>query len=176
MKINVLTLPGIGGSGPRHWQTLWERSNPSFRRVEQRDWETPVCSDWVENLEHAVTQYGPDTVLVAHSMACILVARWAAGTTRSISGALLVAVPDPATPCFPANARGFVPLPQKRLLFPSIVVASGNDPYASLDFSRRCSERWGSRFMAIGDAGHINADSGFGEWSVGFDLLNMLLK
>jgi uncharacterized protein len=176
VKTNVLILPGIGSSGLRHWQTLWEQLNPSFKRVEQRDWETPVCSDWVENLEQAVAQSGPDTVLVAHSMACLLVAQWAARTTRPIRGALLVAVPDPASPCFPDGARGFAPLPPKRLAFPSIVVASSNDPYASLDFSRRCAGQWGSRFITIGDAGHVNADSGFGEWPEGFELLKTLFE
>jgi uncharacterized protein len=172
---NVLILPGIGSSGPRHWQTLWEQSNPSFKRVEQRDWETPVCSDWVENLELAVAQSGPDTVLVAHSMACLLVAQWAARTTLPIRSALLAAVPDPASPSFPGGAQGFAPLPEKRLVFPSIVVASSNDPYASLEFNRSCAGLWGSSFISIGNAGHINADSGFGPWPEGFEILKPLL-
>jgi len=176
LKTNVLILPGIGSSGPQHWQTLWERAHPAFKRVEQRDWETPVCSDWVENLEQAVTQSGTDTVLVAHSMACLLVAQWAARTTRRIRSALLVAAPDPESPNFPRGAQGFAPLPQKRFAFPSIVVASSNDPYASLDFDKGCAELWGSRFITIGDAGHINTDSGHGEWPEGFAILETLLE
>lgn len=176
LKTKVLILPGIGSSGPQHWQTLWEQSNPSFTRVEQRDWETPVCSDWVENLERAVARSGPDTVLVAHSLACLLVAQWAAKTTLTIRGALLVAAPDPAGSCFPDGVQGFAPLHLKHLAFPSIVVASSNDPYARLDFSKQCAELWGSRFITIGDAGHINADSGYGEWPGGFEILKTLLE
>src|SRR3954470_22488286 len=91
----ILILPGHGGSGPRHWQTLWEAAHPSFRRVEQRDWLHPVCSEWVGKLEDAVAASGPDTVLVAHSLACLLVAHWAAASALPVSAALLVAVPDP---------------------------------------------------------------------------------
>ena len=32
---HVLIVPGIDGSGPEHWQTLWERADPvRVRRVE----------------------------------------------------------------------------------------------------------------------------------------------
>ncbi|NVN92685.1 MAG: alpha/beta hydrolase [Desulfuromonadales bacterium] len=175
MNRKVLILPGIGSSGPGHWQTLWERSNPLFTRVEQRDWEAPLCSEWVDTLEQSVARSGPDTVLVAHSLACLLVAHWAAGSTLPIRGALLVAVPDPAGSCFPGGTLGFAPLPRMRFPFPNIVVASSNDPYASLAFSREFAGLWGGRLIIIGDAGHINADSGFGEWPEGFDILKSML-
>lgn len=45
MTSPVLIIPGWGDSGPTHWQTLWERANPAFRRVVQRDWEYPVRSE-----------------------------------------------------------------------------------------------------------------------------------
>jgi len=172
---NILIIPGIGGSGPQHWQTRWELLQPSFTRVVQKDWETPLCSDWIDELEKAVAAAGPDTVLVAHSMGCLLVAHWAALTSRTIHGALLVAAPDPDVPCFPAGARGFSPVPCHRLPFKSVLVASSNDPYCSEAFLKRCADHWGSRFVNIGEAGHINAESGLGVWSDGFELLKMLL-
>jgi len=174
MKKNILILPGIGSSGPKHWQTLWEQSNPSFVRVHQKDWYTPVCSDWISELEVAVAQSGPDTILVAHSMACLLVAHWAAVSTLSVSSALLVAVPDPDGPFFPSGTTGFSTLPQTRLPFQSIVVASVNDCFGSAEFNRRCAEHWGSRFVSIGADGHINADSNLGDWPQGFELLKSL--
>lgn len=175
MNKNILVLPGFGGSGPRHWQTLWEQANPSFIRVNQNDWHTPVCSDWIVRLESAVAQAGPDTVLVAHSMACLLVAHWVAATSLRISGALLVAAPDPDGPVFPRGASGFSPFPRDRFPFRSIVVASTNDPYGSAEFNSRCASDWGSRFLTIGDAGHINAHSGLGSWPQGLDLLKILI-
>ncbi|MHB8211004.1 MAG: alpha/beta hydrolase [Acidithiobacillus sp.] len=48
MSTRALILPGIGNSSSEHWQSLWERANSSFLRVEQRDWERPVCEEWVK--------------------------------------------------------------------------------------------------------------------------------
>jgi uncharacterized protein len=36
-KPPVLILPGLDNSGPEHWQTHWQKQNPHFVRVEQRD-------------------------------------------------------------------------------------------------------------------------------------------
>lgn len=174
VNATALILPGYLNSGPIHWQSLWERSNPSFVRMAQRDWDNPVCEEWVEGLENAVARFGPGIVLVAHSLACLLVAHWAARTTLKAKGALLVAPPNPDGPNFPKKAVGFSPLPNKPLTFPSVVVASSNDPYASLEFARRCASAWGSRFVNAGALGHINADSGLGEWPEGFSLLQQL--
>ena len=124
MPTPVLILPGIGNSGPQHWQTLWERRYPHFQRVNQRDWVRPVCDEWVGVLDAAVMACPSAPVLVAHSLACLLVAHWASRSTNAIHGALLVAIPDPDDPGFPADARGFSPVPLRPFPFPSIVVAS----------------------------------------------------
>jgi uncharacterized protein len=171
----VLVLPGIGNSGPAHWQSRWEASNPSFTRVVQRDWDKPVCSEWMASLDEAVSRAGPATVLVAHSLACLTVAHWAASSPRRIHAALLVAVPDPAAPSFPREAVGFAPVPQRRLPFRSLVVASATDPYARLEYALQCASAWGSDFVDIGPAGHINATSGLDEWREGFVLLETLI-
>src|ERR1019366_5932878 len=97
----VLILPGINNSGPRHWQTLWEKAHRGFRRVPERDWAHPVCQEWVASLETAVRAAGPQTILVAHSLACLQVVHWAARTHLKVQGALLVAPPDPKKKAFP---------------------------------------------------------------------------
>ena len=74
---NVLVLPGWEGSGPRHWQTLWEQRH-GYRRVEQHDWNKPLRGDWIARLEDMVLSCDEPAVLVAHSLGCILVAAWAA--------------------------------------------------------------------------------------------------
>ena len=170
----VLILPGIGDSGPGHWQSLWQRSHPHFQRVVQSDWNYPVCGTWMDVLETAVGHYHGDVLVVAHSLGCLLLAHWAQCTRLSIKGALLVAVPDPDGDNFPSEAQGYAPVPYARFAFPSIVVASSNDPYASLEFDQKCAAAWGSRFVDIGGAGHINAGSGFGEWREGLALLHSL--
>ena len=91
-----LVLPGYGGSGPQHWQSLWQARHPELRRVEQRDWERPERAEWIARLEAAVREAGAGVVLIAHSLACLQVAHWAGETALTVRGALLVAPPDPA--------------------------------------------------------------------------------
>ncbi|WP_347260803.1 alpha/beta fold hydrolase [Rudaea sp.] len=170
----VLLLPGCGDSGPAHWQSLWEAGNPSFRRVVQDDWMHPVRAAWQARLEEAVTQAGPGTVLVAHSLGCLLAAHWAARTRRRVRAALLVAVPDPAGPEFPSAATGFAQPPMRPLPFKSLVVASRDDAYGGVDHARRCADAWGAELIDIGSAGHINACSGLGAWPQGQALLRRL--
>lgn len=174
MNVPALIIPGIGNSDQAHWQTIWESTHPEFVRVQQRDWNSPVCYEWVNVLEKAVTEIGESPVLVAHSLGCLCVAHWAARTSLNIKGALLVAPPNPEDAGFPSEARGFSPVPWRSFGFPSIVVASSNDPYGSLGFARSCASRWGSRFVNIGSAGHINSASGLGEWAEGFTLYQQL--
>lgn len=176
MTSPILVLPGIGNSGPDHWQTLWEQGDRSMKRVHAKDWNRVACVEWVRALEEAVRVSGPRTVLVAHSLGCLQVAHWASNTSLPIHGALLVAVPDPSGPSFPAEASGFDPIPRVRFAFPSIVVASSNDPYADMDHARCCAKAWGSRLVEVGDAGHINASSNLGEWARGRALLEGLLQ
>lgn len=170
-----LIVPGYGDSGPEHWQSHWQRKDARFRRVEQRDWFNPVCTEWVANLEAAVEAAGPDCVLVAHSLGCSLVAHWAASARSRVRAALLVAPPDPQGPAAELNIQGFAPLPGLALPFPSLVVASSNDPYASLEYSRAAADGWGSAWHVLGACGHINGDSGLGEWPQGRELLQSLL-
>lgn len=170
----VLILPGLHDSGPEHWQMRWMTGRSAFRRVEQEDWVAPRCGDWAVRLEAAVGEAGPEAVLVAHSAACALVAHWAPQSSRTVRGALLVAPSDVEAPSFPAGPTGFAPMPLRKLPFPSVVVASGDDPYVSLDRARYFAERWGSRFVPVGDVGHINSASGVGDWPLGFELLQAL--
>lgn len=174
MKAKVLILPGITNSGPDHWQTLWEQSSPDFVRVQQHDWDNPICSDWVDNIETAVRHNGPDVVLVAHSLGCLALAHWASRLHSPIKAALLVAVPDPDGPSFPPEAVGFSQTPTARFSFPVTVVCSDNDPYGTLEFSEKMTTAWGGRLVQIGSQGHINADSGLGMWPQGIALLDQL--
>jgi predicted alpha/beta hydrolase family esterase len=173
--IPVLILPGIGNSGPQHWQTLWELRNPDWQRVNLGDWDGPACDDWVRALDVAVRACPSPPILVAHSLACLLVAHWARRSTLVPKGAFLVAVPDPECASFPATARGFVPVPMAPFAFRSLVVASANDAFGSLAHAKHCATAWGSSFVDIGQAGHINADSGHGEWAEGYSLLKQFM-
>jgi predicted alpha/beta hydrolase family esterase len=109
------------------------------------------------------------------------VAHWAEWATaekpeslRRVKAAFLVAAPDPAGPEFPAAAAGFAPVPRLRLPFPSLLVASSDDPYSTLAYSRACAAAWGSSLAEIGARGHINSSSNLGEWDEGRELLSRL--
>ena len=171
----VLVLPGHGNSGPQHWQSLWERRHPDWQRVELGEWDQPACDDWVRTLDVAVAACPSPPLLVAHSLACLLVAHWARRSALALKGAFLVAVPDPQSECFPASASGFSPVPMVPFAFRSLVVASTNDPFGSVIHAEHCAKSWGSRFIDIGQAGHINADSGHGEWKDGYALLQQFI-
>lgn len=177
MKIDspVLILPGIGNSGPQHWQTLWELRYPDWQRVNLGNWDSPACEDWVRALDAAIRACPSPPVLVAHSLACLLVAHWAHRSGFVPKGAFLVAVPDPQSTSFPAMARGFAPVPMVRFAFRSLVVASANDSFGSLAHAKQCAMAWGSSFVDIGQVGHINADSGHGDWSEGYALLQRFM-
>lgn len=176
MPTPVLILPGIGNSGPLHWQSLWEQAHSGFTRVAQRDWDRPVCDEWVAALETAARQAGPRVVLVAHSLACLVVAHWASRPHAQVAGALLVAVPDPDGANFPKEAEGFGATPMRPFAFRSTVVVSGDDPYGSPEHAEHVARAWGSRVVHIGNRGHINASSGLGEWREGYDLLEQLRR
>ncbi|HKZ11343.1 MAG TPA: alpha/beta hydrolase [Rhodanobacteraceae bacterium] len=177
-KPAVLILPGLGNSGPEHWQSHWERRDPSLERVIQDEWEAPLCQDWIEQLSRVLLQHSAQVVLVAHSSACALIAHWAASASEQllerVCGALLVAPSDPENPNYPAGPTGFAPVPMIRLPFLSIVVASSDDRYVDPRLAFRCAAAWGSRFVLLDSAGHINAAAGFGPWPEGYALLDSL--
>jgi len=171
---SVLVLPGIGGSGPEHWQTLWERQHPEYRRVQVPDWDRPDVGEWVAALSAAVTTAAAPVVVVAHSLGCLTVAHYV-GRGGRLAAALLVAVPDPTGPEFPVVAQSFDGFARAPFGFDSRVVASRDDPYASFDFAAGCARAWGSALTDVGKAGHINAASGLGDWPAGQALLADLL-
>jgi predicted alpha/beta hydrolase family esterase len=172
----VLIVPGLYGSGPEHWQSEWEKVQPEFRRVEQVEWNGPSCDDWVRVLDAAILAEDDKVILVGHSLGSVTIAHWAFRYGRRIVGALLVAPSDTEAASFPAGTSGFAPIPTGRLPFPSIVVASTEDPYMSFERSKTLAEAWGSEFISIGAKGHISASDGFGPWPDGLRYIAELEK
>jgi predicted alpha/beta hydrolase family esterase len=122
-------------------------------------------------LDHAIRSVSGNVILVAHSLGCLTVAWWAAtavGSSGKVQGAMLVAPPDLETApgTLPALAS-FTPTPLGRFPFPSLLVASENDPYAGIEAAAAFASQWGSDFVNVGAEGHINADSGHGPWPLG---------
>ncbi|MFT3936123.1 MAG: alpha/beta hydrolase [Chitinophagaceae bacterium] len=168
-------LPGLNNSGPEHWQTYWEQRY-NMTRIQQRDWDAPVEEEWTETIEKALQNTPLDkVVLIAHSLACCTVVKWAERYQHTIKGALLVGPSDTEAPSYPPGTTGFTPMPLYRLSFPSIVVASSNDFYVSMERARFFANNWGSKFVEAGALGHINASSGIGDWPQGYTILQTLI-
>jgi len=171
---DILIHPGLGNSGPQHWQSIWEKQF-NFTRVEQQDWETPVCSDWIKTLNDYVKRYDPaNVILVGHSLACAAIAYWAGQYNIGIKGALLVAPSDTEADSYPTGTSGFAPMPLGKLPFKSITVISNNDFYVTPERAHLFADSWGSEVVSIGDAGHINVSANYGDWNEGLDLLKKL--
>lgn len=175
MECDVLTLAGLWNSGPQHWQSHWETTHDAWVRVAHRDWNMPQCDEWVGELDAAVAQCDGPPLLVAHSLGCMLVAHWAqSGSQLKVAGALLVCPSDVEAGSYPVDPNGFRPIPQLPLPFPTLVVASADDPFVTIERARQFAAAWGSRLVEVGNAGHINADSGHGPWPEGEKLLAQL--
>lgn len=173
----VLLLPGWQNSGATHWQSLWE-ARYGDHRVEQHDWNRPLRGDWSIRLEEAVLAAGQPVLLAAHSLGCILVAAWAAHSqnTDKVLGALLVAPGDVEREDVRELIPGWSPIARQRLPFRATLISAEDDPYCSAERARGMAADWGARYLSAGIGGHLNADSGLGEWPEGRALLDELLK
>lgn len=165
----VLILPGWQNSGADHWQSRWAQAR-GYTRVEQHDWQRPLRGDWVARLEDVLLSCdveceGP-VVLVAHSLGCIHAAAWAAHSrnTHRVKGALLVAPPDVEQVDLRQLLPSWAPVPMRPLPFKAVLIASSSDPFCSLARAREFALAWGADFIEGGDRGHLNADSGLGDW------------
>jgi len=175
-ETRVLLLPGWQNSGPAHWQSRWEARH-GYQRVEQHDWTQPLRGDWISRLEDVLLGQNGPSLLVAHSLGCLLVAAWASVSrnTHLVCGALLVAPGDAERPELRALLHSWSPVVMQRLPFASVLVGSHNDPFCSLERAQSMASAWGAHWHDLGHAGHINADSGLGEWSHGHALLQTMI-
>ena len=177
----MLVLPGWQNSGPTHWQSRWEALYGDVR-VEQSDWMRPLRGDWMMRLEEAIADLearepAPQVALVAHSLGCHLVAAWAAHSRRTarVRAALLVAPPDVERDEVRAALHSFIPLVRQPLPFPSLAVISSDDAYCDPAHASALAADWGARTLDAGARGHLNSDSGLGDWPEGRLLLAGLL-
>jgi predicted alpha/beta hydrolase family esterase len=177
----VLIVPGLRDRTPDHWQTLLAARTPRAVSVEPMGRENVDLDSRLFAIEAAANAIRGPVILVGHSAGCIMVAHWAGRTRRPVAGALLAAPPDLDTP-MPAGyptmealqKGGWFPMPREPLPFPSIVAASLNDPLGSFDRISELSEAWGSRLVNLGEVGHLNPASGYGDWRGADELIGEL--
>ena len=165
----LVIVPGLHGSGAGHWQGWLHGQVAGSVRVQQDDWSAPDLDAWSERVAETIAGLGAGPhVVVAHSFGCLATVR-ALATRPALDVAQLLLV-APAEP----NRFGVAGvLPPSRLAVRSCVVASDNDPWMSATQAHAWALRWGSDWINLGNAGHINVDSGYGpfplarEWATG---------
>ena len=187
----IVIVPGLRDHVAQHWQTLLEaRLRAQGRRVAAvppmgRD--DLDCAARVEAIEAVVARIDAPAIVVAHSGGCVMVAHWARRSARAlageIAGALLAAPPDfdsampDGYPTLEAlDASGWLPVPRAPLPFASIVAASHNDPLARYERVLELARAWRSEVVDLGNVGHLNPASGFGEWPGADDLIAALMR
>jgi uncharacterized protein len=169
-RFRILIVPGLGDSGPRHWQTLWQHQYPAFERVEQRHWNIPDVERWSEQISNTLRRSARPAVIAAHSFGCLASAHCAAPGVRTLHGIFMVAPADP-------EKFGIGSLLRKAVFScPVTVVASDNDPWMDADRAAWWARQWGAKFINAGKLGHINADSGLGMWPDGLAHFERLLQ
>jgi predicted alpha/beta hydrolase family esterase len=183
----ILMVPDANGAHPDHWQTQWEAALPDCRPVEIGDRSVPQRDRWVAQLDRAIEAAPGSVVLVAHGLGCLAVAwwaklRWRHAARRKLLGAMLVAPPcptgagmGPGTAVAGAAHYDFGPPPRTALPFPSLLVASRNDPFADFDATEELALAWGSQLVDAGAAGHLDAQSRLGIWEEGVSLCESLI-
>lgn len=167
-EADILVIPGYRGSSAEHWQTRWEGRLSTARRVHQREWTKPVREEWIEAVVAAVNESTRPVVLVAHSLGVAAAVLAIPKFQHRVAGAFFVAPPEVTNPGLrPKHLMTFGPYPRDPLPFPSILVASRNDPFSSFAAAEEIADAWGSLFVDAGESGHLNQDSGHGPWPEG---------
>ena len=169
----LLIVPGLGGSGPDHWQSRWEAKIPAVRRVVQADWDNPRLADWRDRIVEEVARAARPVVLVAHSLGVLAAVHaapfFAKGqSSGKVKGGFLVAPPSAKTLAgLDALDPAFLTFPREPLPFPSLVIASRDDPFSTFAESEALARKLGAELIDAGFSGHINSDSGHGPWPEG---------
>ena len=154
----VVVVPGLHGSEDAHWQTWLERQFAKSIRIVQSDWAHADLQVWSAAIRRQLASERGPFVLAAHSFGCLATAQALGQGLPDVAGVLFVAPANPGR--FGVDKQ----LYRWRVNTASIVVGSENDPWMPADGARALARDWGSAFVNLGRAGHINAASGFGPW------------
>jgi predicted alpha/beta hydrolase family esterase len=176
-EVEILLIPGLGNSGPDHWQSRWDAKLPTARRVVQEDWNRPQLEAWIARIINAVDAAQRPVVLVAHSLGVLAAIHATSKMRASLAGGFFVAPPSKQAIATIAEVdRAFTALPEKGLPYPSMIIASRDDPFADYADSQALAQHLGSELVDAGNSGHLNAESGHGPWPEGLICFARFLK
>ena len=177
----ILLVPGLRDHVAEHWQTLLEAALPNARSVPPLQHDKLSRAARVAALDKALAEIDGPVILVAHSAGVMITVHWAQTHQRPIHGALLATPADLESPmpaAYPTmdtlRDNGWLPVPDGRLPFPSVLAASSTDPLCSAQRAAQLASCWGSRLVELGDVGHLNPAAGYGPWPLAESLINSL--
>jgi hypothetical protein len=169
-RYEFVLVPGRYDSSQDHWQSCWQRQLPIWHRLSQRNWDEPDIERWVGSIRRLLAQRPRRAILVGHSLGALASCCVAVDHPGLVAGIMLVAPAEPDK--FEVEDR----IPIGDLGVPSVLVASRNDPFMSFRRAEYWAAVWHSALVDIGEAGHINAESGFGRWPYGLEVVRMLVN
>lgn len=170
----VLILHGLGGSDFPHWQAhlaadLIKQNTPvSFPHLPNRN--NPTLKEWKESLKKEIAHFKP-TIVVCHSLANLLWFHTCEELDITLDKLMLVA---PVRDKELEDAKTFFPYPTPKALKAKEVMmaASTNDPYMNVQEAIRLQSKLKVGMKILDDAGHINADSGYGKLDCALEWIN----
>lgn len=168
-------VPGIGNSESEHWQTHIENVLPQTYRITQDNWLQPDCEKWINKIDSVLNNEDlSKVVLIGHSLGSIAIVKWSVLYKKSVKSAILVAPADIEQTISEVNLKSFLPIPLEHIKFKTLLITSSNDTWIKSDRAIMFAKKWGSDYINIGNAGHINVSSGFGYWDDIFTYIKIL--
>lgn len=164
----VLILHGWGGSDFPHWQS-WlagelarDYGNVCFPLLGNPHF--PNKSKQMRQIKSILSEYKPN-IVICHSLASVLWLHLCNELQIDPVDELLLVAP-PSNTCGIEMIRKFFPYTAPSSLFAknALLVTSSNDPYMQEEEARALQKELGIDMMILENAGHINDQSGFGEW------------
>jgi hypothetical protein len=169
-RFRFVLVPGLNNSGPQHWQTEWQLRHAFWQRMRQQVWNQPDVHRWMGSIRRLLGQDRRPAILVGHSLGALASCCVAADGGLPIAGLMLVA------PAEPARFEIEDDVPTGPLGVPAVVTASRDDPLMPFARAIWWSAAWEADLVDLGEAGHVNAEAGFGPWPYGLVVLLGLVR
>ena len=170
MQNKVLILHGWGGSDAPHWQAelaaeiAKNYGTVSFPLLDNCHF--PSKNRWLKQVKTILKEFSPDTV-VCHSLANTLWF-WLCGEEEIQTVEKLFMISPPSLTTEEKTIKTFFPCDMPAHLYAKEVhmVVSDNDPWVQMQEAKKISSHYNTTFTTLHNAGHINADSGYGKWEL----------
>ena len=164
----TLILHGWGGSDNPHWQS-WlageiakDYGEVYFPLLDNPHF--PTKKRWMAQVKEILASFKPD-VVICHSMANILWFHLCEESEMEVIERLLLVSP-PRMDLELNTIKSFFPAPYPKKLFAKevMLVTSTDDPYLSQEEATAMRIGLSVPMKVIENGGHLNTDSGYGEW------------